>query len=107
MMPESKSVIKVMFDPKFAIEAEVDGVRKLYGPINTLSEAKTLAASIGSNEQPVKMRVHYLFDPASDPKDVTPLHVHDITPPHIHPDQTTVSEQIKDAEDYIDPATVD
>lgn len=87
-----------MTDFRFALWVEHDGVRKLYGPIDTLGEAKVVAHFMHSYDSSLIMHIHELHNPVVDPKGVIPS--------HIHLDQTTVDEQIKNAEDYVDPATV-
>lgn len=81
----------------FVIEVEQCGVRTLYGPMDDNKEIGQVAAHFRDKSE--KLMVRELVSPSSIIPDIS----------HIHPDQTTVDEQIeqtKHAEDYVDPATV-
>ncbi len=87
-----------MTESKCVLEIRVDGNRRMVGPVHSLTLAKVLARRMRNENPEAKIRVHMLHEPAMASKEATP--------PHIHPDQTTVDEQIKHAEDYVDPTTV-
>lgn len=90
-------------DLTFVIEIEEQGVRKLYGPVDTLIEARAVADLwVKDNQVSPPVSIRYMFS--------IPTRYKSVTNSPINPNQTTVDEQIRNAEayaeDYIDPATV-
>lgn len=79
---------------QYVIEVEQCGVRTLYGPITDSKGIEVVSAYFRDKSERLMVRELVLPSPI----------IHRIG--RIHPDQTTVDEQIKDAEDYVDPTTV-
>ncbi len=71
---------------RFVIQVELptEGVRRMYGPVASLVEAREVAREILARDPDSVCRTFPLYDP--------PL----VSPPsHIHPNQTTIQEQIE------------
>ena len=79
---------------QYVIEVEQCGVRTLYGPITDSEGIEVVSAYFRDKSEKLMVRELVSSSPI----------IHHIG--HIHPGQTTVDEQIKDAEDYVDPTTV-